>query len=86
MTDFHKNITNLDHSQIRGLLRAHGVEIDMLVVPEEHTYKRSRCCAVHCEEIFMYSGRNPGYCTKSIRKLKNYRNAPVGVPYGQSKL
>jgi hypothetical protein len=88
MTDetLHYNISGLTHNQIRGVLKARGVTFDNLVTDGKPDYKVSHCCAVHCEEVYIYTGQNPGYCTKCIQIMKNHRNRPQGVPYGKSKL
>jgi len=82
---FHFNITNLNRHQIRERLKRFDVPYDCLVFDGFPDYLVSRCCAVHCEEIFIYSRdqKNPHYCEKCI----GGKNKPgKGVPYGQSKL
>jgi hypothetical protein len=84
MVTFHFNITNLTHRQIRDKLKLHGLVFDDMTWNGYPDYKVSRCCAVHCEEVFAYLGMpNPCYCEKCLSR----KNRPAkGVPYGQSKL
>lgn len=82
--DFHFNITNLTHSEIRARLRLRGLFFDNIVTRGKPDYKVPHCCSVHCEEIFAYSGKNPGYCVCHFGR--GLKTSPKGVPYGQSKL
>lgn len=84
--DFHFNITHLNHQEIRDHLRNLGFVFDSSIWNLPPRYKVSHCCAVHCEEVFMYSGKNPGYCEIHLKKKRHMMNEMVGVPYGQSKL
>jgi hypothetical protein len=80
---FHFDITNLTHDDIKEKLKFYGVTRDTVFEKGKPDYFVSRCCALHCEEIYAYRGmRNPGYCEKHRR----YGGVPQGVPYGQSKL